>query len=198
MRNPLRLRLKLKAKNVWIGLALCALFACSGPQEDIPLAHPLSRRIIYYSGDEIFISAAPGVPLVTLCDLTGFRGLRPGMSAEEVSRLYGPPISNYQERRGQFTVYVFSPGEGSIVEVVRLMTGSEEPLVERWVLRHSVAGKELEEIIAAEVLAAIPLPQRGFILHLNSEEAGATLTFDAGRPSMLWWVRDGRVDDAEQ
>lgn len=198
MKNPLRLVAGSRAKNVWACLLLGTLLACGGPQENIPLAHPLSRRLIYFDGGEIFISAAPGVPLASLCNLKEFRNLRPGMTPEEVSHLYGPPVSEYQERGGRFTVYVFSTGEGATVEVVRLMTGSEEPLAEQWLLRHSVSGKQIEQIVAPEVLAAIPLPQRGFTLHLNSGEAGATLKFKEGRPHTFWWVGDGRPDGAEQ
>ena len=198
MRNTLRLVTGLKAKNVWIGLALGTLFACGDPQEDLPLAHPLSRRLTYFKTQETFIVAAPGVPLDDLCDLKGFGDLRPGMSAEEVSRIYGLPVSKYQERQGRRTVYVFPVEPNASVEVVWQMVGSEDPLVELWTLRHSVEGKRFEEIIAPEVVAAIPLSQRGFTLHLSSEEAGATIKFRAGRPHTLWWVDDGRDDSVGQ
>jgi len=197
MTNALLLAERLVPSAVGLGLALVALVTCAGSQEDVPLPHPLSRRLTYF-GSETFISAAPGVPLGYLCDLNGFRDLRPGMTAEEVSRRYGPPASEYQELRGRRTVYVFPFGDsGASVEVIRQMVGSDDPLVEQWALRRSVAGKKLEELIAPEVLAAIPLSQRGFTLHLNSGEAGATLKFDAGRPDKLWWFGAGSPKGAE-
>lgn len=176
-----------------LGLTFVALVSCAGPQEDVPLAHPLSRRLTYFKTTETFISAAPGVPLGDLCDLKGFRNLRPGMTSEAVSRLYGPPSSTIQEMRGRRTVYIFKLGErGTRVDVVKQMAGSDEPLIEQWALRCSVAGRTLEEIVAPGVLAAIPMAQRGFTLHLSSGEEGATLKFDSGRPDQLWWFGSGK------
>lgn len=178
-------------KAIGLCLVLVSLVTCAGPQEDVSLAHPLSRKLTYFKSQETFISAAPGVPLGYLCDLKGFRNLHPGMTDKEASKLYGPPITRYQEWRGRSTVYVFTTEDGAKVEVIRQMVGSEDPLVERWVLRHSVAGKRLGQIVAPEVLAAIPLPQREYTLHLNSGgSAAARIEFNAGQPKRLWWLGD--------
>lgn len=174
-----------------LGLALVTLAGCAGRQEDVPLAYPLGRRVTYF-GSETFISAAPGVPLSSLCDLKGFRDLRPDMTADEASKIYGQPTSRYQEFGGRRTVYVFSVGAGAHVEIVRQMVGSEDPQVESWTPRLSVVGKGLGQIVAPEVVAAVPEEQRGFVLHLDSGGwEAATIEFEAGRPKWLWWEGDG-------
>lgn len=182
------------AGTLMLSLALTFPWACGGSIEETQLDYPLSSKVTILGTKEVFITTAKGVSLDSQCDLSGFGGLKPGMDLREASALLGPPNFHYIEH-GRDDVYAFNLGENQSVEIVRQMTGSDDPLIERWFLRRPTPGQRVADTVSREILMAMP-PWRGdFSLHINSGAAAVSLKFEDGSLHEIWWL--GSTDDEE-
>jgi hypothetical protein len=114
------LLLSLAASEAWIGAAVGAQGAAA-PEPPLARVEVSSARVFREAPRSLFIEAVAGVPLSKLVGLGVFGAFRPGLTIDEATARFGPPVQIRSDRNKRTAVYE-SPA--ARIEVVDELSGS--------------------------------------------------------------------------
>lgn len=178
-------------------LLIATMASCYGDWVSQEAAYPLAKIEYLSPAREVFVHAEQGVRMGSLVSLQPFvmSKMRPGISAEEASKLVGEPDFVTNERGGYDEVFGFE-AQGGMIEVVRQRVESEGYEGDRWLLRFRSSG--CIDLVSPIILDQLrrhlgSLPETATILGEPSEVEGVVKIVFQGDDdcSMIWWLSEG-------